>query len=104
MCVFLFSTNNGRLHNLWRWKKDDDSRSFKIAAPNHVKRGTIDIFIPSFEGDCNYSEYAKWELEVEKELLSINNVSEHERIRTVTSAFIGYAFTWWQFRCENYDT
>ena len=46
-----------------------------IAAPNHVKRGTIDISIPSFDGDCNYSEYAKWELEVEKELLSINNIS-----------------------------
>ena len=46
-----------------------------IAAPNHVKRGTIHIYIPSFDGDCNYSEYAKWELEVEKELLSINNIS-----------------------------
>ena len=75
-----------------------------IAAPNHVKRGTIDISIPSFDGDCNYSEYAKWELEVEKELLSINNVSEHERIRAITSAFTGYALTWWQFRCENYET
>ena len=75
-----------------------------IAAPNHIKRGTIDISIPSFDGDCNYSEYAKWELEVENELLSINNVSEHERIRAVTSAFTGYALTWWQFRCENYET
>ena len=40
-----------------------------IAAPDHVKRGTIDIFIHSFDGDCNYSEYAKWEFAVEKELL-----------------------------------
>ena len=62
-----------------------------IAAPNRVKRGTIHISIPSFDGDCNYSEYAKQELEVEMELLSINNVSEHERIRTVTSAFTRYA-------------
>jgi len=38
------------------------------------------------------------------ELLSINNVSEHERIRAITSAFTGYALTWWQFRCENYET
>ena len=75
-----------------------------IAAPNHVKRGTIHISIPSFDGDCNYSEYAKWELEVENELLSINNVSEHERIRAITSAFTGYALTWWQFRCENYES
>ena len=66
-----------------------------IAAPNRVKRGTIHISIPSFDGDCNYSEYAKWELEVEKELLSINNVSEHECIRAVTSAFTGYALTGW---------
>ena len=58
-----------------------------IAVPNHIKRGTIDISIPSFDGDCNYSKYAKWEFEVEKELLSINNVSEHERIRAITSAF-----------------
>ena len=49
-----------------------------IAAPNHLKRGTIYISIPSLDGDCNYSKYAKWEFEVEKELLSINNVSEHE--------------------------
>ena len=75
-----------------------------IAATNHVKRGTIPIFIPSFDGDCNYSEYAKWELEVEKEFLSINNVSEHEQIRAITSAFTGYALTWWQFHCENYET
>ena len=26
-----------------------------IAVPNHIKRGTIDISIPSFDGDCNYS-------------------------------------------------
>ena len=64
-----------------------------IAAPNHVKRGTIDISIPSFDGDCNYSEYAKWALEVGKELFSINKVSEHERIRAITSAFTGYALT-----------
>ena len=69
-----------------------------IAAPHHVKRGTIHIFIPSFDGDCNYYEYAKWEREVEKELLSINNLSEHERLRAITSAFTGYALTWWKFR------
>ena len=49
-----------------------------IAAPNHVKLGRIHIFVPSFDGDCNYSEYAKWELEVEKKLLSINNVSKYK--------------------------
>ena len=49
-----------------------------IAAPNHIKRGTIDISIPSFDGDCNYSEYVKWEVEVEKKLLSINNVSKYK--------------------------
>ena len=75
-----------------------------IAAPNHLKRGTIHFCIPSFDGDCNYSEYSKWELEVEKELLSINNISEHERIRAITSAFTEYALTWWQFCCENYET
>ena len=48
-----------------------------MAINNHVRRGTIDIYIPSFDGDFNYSEYAKWELEVEKELVSVNNVSEH---------------------------
>ena len=78
--------------------------SSNIAAPNHVKWGTVHIFIHFFDGDCNYSEYAKWELEVEKELLSINNISEHERIRAITSAFTEYALTWWQFRCENYET
>ena len=49
-----------------------------IAAPNHIKRGTIDISILSFDGDCNYSEYVKWEVEVEKKLLSINNVSKYK--------------------------
>ena len=38
------------------------------------------------------------------ELLPINNVSEHERIRAITRAFTGYALTWCQFRCEIYGT
>ena len=37
-------------------------------------------------------------------MLSIINVSEHKRIRAITSTFTGYALTWWQFRCENYET
>jgi len=50
-----------------------------IAAPNHLKRGTIYISIPSLDGDCNYSKYAKWELVVENELLSIHHFSKKER-------------------------
>lgn len=75
-----------------------------IAAPNHVNRGKIRYSIPPFDGDCNYSEYAKWELKVEMYLVSIHHFSEQERIRAISSAFTGYALTWWHFLCENNET
>jgi hypothetical protein len=72
-----------------------------IAAPNHVRPDQTQYSITPFDGDCNYSEYAKWELMVENELFSMHHFSEKERLRAITSAFMGYALTWWEFICEN---
>ena len=51
----------------------------KIVAPNHVRRDQTQYSITPFDGDCNYSENAKWELVVENELLSIHHFSKKER-------------------------
>jgi hypothetical protein len=74
-----------------------------IATPNHVRRDQTQYSITPFDGDCSYSEYAKWEL-VEDELFSMLHFSENERLRAITGAFMGYALIWWEFICENKET
>ena len=41
---------------------------------------------------------------VENELLFMHYFSENERLRAITSAFMGSALIWWEFICENKET
>ena len=50
--------------------------------------------MPSFEGRFNHAIYLDWELKVEQ-IFSSNNLSEYEKVKSTTRAFIGFASIWW---------
>ena len=53
----------------------------------------------SFEGRFNPAIYLAWELEIEQGF-SHHDISELERVRAATGAFIGFSSVWWSIHCK----